>query len=140
MLVDANLLLYARDRSSRFHEAARAWLEDVLNGPSRVGLPWESLAAFLRISTHPRATREPLAPGVAWAQIESWLAAPAAWTPTPTDRHAEVLGELVDAHQLAGNLIPDAHLATLAICHGIAVCSADSDFARFDQVHWVNPV
>jgi predicted nucleic acid-binding protein len=41
---------------------------------------------------------------------------------------------------LRGNLIPDAHLAALAIEHGVAVCSADTDFARFTDLRSVNPL
>src|SRR5207249_3409514 len=52
VLVDANLLLFAVDRSSPFHNAARAWLTGALNGAERVGLPWLALGAFLRIVTH----------------------------------------------------------------------------------------
>jgi predicted nucleic acid-binding protein len=38
------------------------------------------------------------------------------------------------------NLIPDAHLAALAIEHGLILCSADGDFARFPGLHWNNPI
>ena len=140
MIVDANILLYAVDSQSLFHKPARRWLEEVLNGPVRVGLPWVSLTAFLRISTHPRATRHPLTPDEAWDQVSNWLAAEPAWIPEPTPAHAEVLRRLVVDGDLRGNLIPDAHLAALAIEHGVAVCSADSDFARFRQLEWINPV
>jgi toxin-antitoxin system PIN domain toxin len=140
MIIDANILLYAVDSQSPFHKPARSWLEEVLNGPVRVGLPWVSLTAFLRIGTHPRATRHPLAPDEAWGQVSNWLAAEPAWIPEPTPAHAEVLRRLVVDGDLRGNLIPDAHLAALAIEHGVAVCSADSDFARFRQLEWINPV
>ena len=50
MLVDANLLLYAVHRAAPQHEPAAAWLTEQLNGPRRVGLPWQSLGAFLRIA------------------------------------------------------------------------------------------
>ena len=62
MIVDANVLLYAVDDRSSFHDAARAWLTDALNGAERVGLPWASLLAFQRIITHPRVTTSPLTP------------------------------------------------------------------------------
>ncbi len=140
MLVDANILLFAVDRSSPFHERAAGWLAERLNGPRRVGLPWQSLGAFLRIGTHPRAAAHPLSPDRAWSHVEAWLAAEATWIPGPTGRHAEVLGSLVRSHGLRGNLISDAQLAALAIEHGLTVCSADSDFARFDEIHWENPL
>jgi predicted nucleic acid-binding protein len=41
---------------------------------------------------------------------------------------------------ITGNLVPDAHLAALAIEHGVAVASTDTDFARFTEVRWVNPL
>lgn len=140
MIVDANILLYAEDRSSRHHDAAGNWLTDALNGAVRIGLPWPSLLAFLRIRTHPRVYEFPLAPAEAWSRVEEWLAAPAAWVPVPTDRHAVVLGRLVAAHGPSSTGFPDAHLAALAIEHGVGVCSADTDFARFDGLVWFNPL
>lgn len=60
--------------------------------------------------------------------------------PGPTERHADVLGTLVRKYRLAGNLVPDGHLAALAIEHGLQICSADTDFARFSEIRWHNPV
>ncbi|MBI4305378.1 MAG: PIN domain-containing protein [Chloroflexi bacterium] len=140
MLVDANILLFAVDSSSPFHKQAAGWLTEQLNGARRVGFSWQSLGAFLRIGTHPRASARPLTPEQAWSHVESWLAADPAWIPEPTDRHAEVLGALIRSYQLRGNLIADAQLASLAIEHGLTVCSADTDFARFREVGWENPI
>lgn len=140
MLVDANLLLFAVDQRSPFHEPARDWLTEQLNGPRRVGLPWPSLLAFVRVSTHPRAAQQPLEPQDAWRYVQDWLASDAAWIPAPTLRHADVLGDLVGRYQLRGNLLPDAHLAALAIEHGLTVVSADTDFARFREARWHNPL
>jgi hypothetical protein len=36
--------------------------------------------------------------------------------------------------------VPNAHLAALAIEHGLILCSADSDFARFPSLRWENPL
>ncbi len=140
MLIDANILLFAEDESSPFHAPAVRWLTAALNGDVRVGLPWPSLLAFVRIRTHPRAYDRPLTGPQAWDRVTDWLAAPAAWVPQPTERHAAVLGALVTRHQLRGNAMPDAHLAALAVEHGVAVCSADTDFARFDEVRWIDPL
>jgi hypothetical protein len=140
VIVDANILLYAVDSTSRFHRPSHRWLEAALNGNSRVGLPWVSLSAFLRISTHSRASADPLSPAHAWSFVSDWLEAEPTWIPEPTSRHADIFRRLIVDGELYGNLVPDAHLAALAIEHGVGVCSADSDFARFPEVRWVNPL
>jgi toxin-antitoxin system PIN domain toxin len=140
MLVDANILLFAVNESAPEHERAAAWLEDALNGNRRVGLPWESLTAFVRLVTNPRVVPRPLAPVDAWAFVEDWLSAPAVWVPVPTERHAAVLGDLVRRHRPMAKLVPDAHLAALAIEHGVEIISADTDFARFTEVRWRDPL
>ncbi|MDP8942819.1 MAG: PIN domain-containing protein [Actinomycetota bacterium] len=140
MILDANLLLFAVHRGTPLHTPAREWLTAQLNGPRRVGLPWQSLAAFLRIATHPRAFERPLEAATAWKRVTDWLAAGTAWIPGPGPHHAEVLGELVVRHEIRGNLIPDAQLAALALEHGLTVFSTDTDFARFTGVPWENPL
>lgn len=140
MLVDANLLLFSVDRVSPYHDRAAAWLSEQLNGERRVALPWESLTAFVRIATHSRATPTPLSPSAAWEFVEAWLAVPTAWIPVPTEQHVAVLRELIAKYGLAGNLVPDGHLAALAIEHGLELASADTDFARFTELRWVNPL
>ncbi len=111
-----------------------------MNGSRRVGIPWASLLAFVRIATHPRALRSPLAVSEAWAFVEDWLDAPATWVPAPGRGHREILGRLIRDLDLRGNLVSDAALAALCVEHGLAIVSADSDFARFAEIAWVNPL
>jgi toxin-antitoxin system PIN domain toxin len=140
MLIDANLLLFAVNEDSPFHVRAWEWLTDQLNGERRVAMPWQSLGAFLRIATQPRAWLAPLEPSAACEYVEDWLENELVWVPTPSGRHVELVADLMRRYQLRGNLIPDAQLAALAIEHGIDVCSADTDFARFTEVRWHNPL
>lgn len=140
MLVDANLLLYAVDSSSTFHRRASTWLTSVLNGAQRVALPWQSLTAFLRISTNARAWDLPLDPQTAADLVADWLSASPVWIPEPGPGYPEILFGLLGKYQVRGNLVTDAQLAALAIEHGLTVYSADTDFARFTDLTWVNPV
>ena len=140
MLVDANILLYAVDEESAQHVKARTWLEAALNGPRRVGIPWLSFSAFVRIATNARAMTEPLSPSDAWLHVEEWLDAPATWIPQPGRGHRELFGRLIRDLDLRGNLVSDAVLAALCIEHGLDIVSADSDFARFGELTWVNPL
>lgn len=76
----------------------------------------------------------------AWGQVEAWRRLENVWIPQPTERHAEVLGGLLAQPGVHGNLVPDAHLAALAIEHGLTLCSTDGDFARFSGLRWLNPL
>jgi toxin-antitoxin system PIN domain toxin len=139
ILIDANLLIYATTKCPQ-RERSRDWLDGQLNGSVRVGLPWASLIAFLRITTNRRLYSQPWPVEAAWKQIEEWLACPNVWIPVATDRHQPILARTLQAAGEGGNLIADAHLAALAIEHGLTLCSTDRDFGRFSGLKWVNPL
>lgn len=140
ILLDANMLLYAANRAAPEHAHARPWLDDHLNGTTRVGFPWPSLLAFVRIASNPAIVHHPVVPGEAWRQVGDWLARDVAWIPLPTDRHGEILERLVVLPAMTSRLVPDAHLAALAMEHGLTLCSTDGDFARFPGLKWENPL
>ena len=138
ILVDANLLIYASAPEMPQHEQARAWLDERINGTARVGLPWPSLLAFMRIVSNPRLfERASLAH--ARAQVRAWLEQPSTWIPLPTEAHAPTLESLLEGEG-SHRLVADAHLAALALEHGLVLCSSDGDFARFPGLRWENPL
>jgi toxin-antitoxin system PIN domain toxin len=140
ILIDVNLLVYSWDSASPKHEGARGWLDGMLSGTARVGLPWESTLGFLRIVANPRIFERPATIGRAWRQVEEWLDCSNVWIPQATGEHRAVLGRLLSDLGGGPNLIPDAHLAALAIEHGLTLCSSDGDFARFKGLRWSNPL
>lgn len=140
ILLDANLLVYAHVEASPDHQRARMWLDDRLNGSAAVGFPWPTTLAFLRLVTNPRIFERPEPMQRAWQQVEEWLSRPVSWIPQPTERHGEVLGNLLTLRGARANLVPDAHLAALAIEHGLILCTTDGDFARFEGLRWQNPL
>jgi toxin-antitoxin system PIN domain toxin len=139
-LVDANLLLYAVDEASPHHGIAKPWLEQQLSGSETFAFSWAVLLAFVRLTTNPRVFEAPLAVEEALELVDGWLAQPNVTVVHPTDRHSQLLRELLVPLGTAGNLASDAHLAALSIEHGAELCSADADFARFPRVRWFNPV
>lgn len=140
ILVDANLLVYAHVADFDQHETARDWLDERLAGTAKVGLPWDSLVAYVRLVTNPRVFPHPLPTVEAAAQVQEWLERPAAWTPGPTEHHAELLTGLLAVDGVRADLVPDAHLAAIAIGHGLTLMSNDTDFARFPGLAWENPL
>jgi hypothetical protein len=140
ILVDANLLVYAANQGAPEHVRARPWLDAQLSGTARVGLPWPSLLAFVRIVSNPAILRNPVTPAAAWRQVAEWLTCDAVWIPLPGERHVDVLGTLLEDSMVTSRLVPDAHLAALAIEHGLTLCSTDGDFSRFPGLKWENPL
>ena len=140
ILVDANLLVYSYAREVQQHEAARRWLDRQLNGDFKVGLPWPSVLAFTRLISNPRIFERPVTPAIAWKQVEEWLGLARTWVPLPADQHGHILARLIEQIGSRSNLVPDAHLAALAMEHGLTLCSTDGDFARFSKLDWVNPL
>lgn len=139
-VVDLNLLLYAVNRDSPHHAQARAWLERMVTDEQPVALPWAVLLGFLRLATSARVFHQPLAPDQALGVVDGWLARPGVVALVPGEEHWRILRDLLVQSGTAGNLTTDAHLAALAIEHGAELCSTDSDFARFRQLRWMNPL
>ncbi|MBI1945642.1 MAG: PIN domain-containing protein [Deltaproteobacteria bacterium] len=138
-IVDVNVLIYATDLGAARHRESRSFLEAALGGAEPLGLAWNVLLAFMRLSTKGQLFARPLSADQAIDVIESWLAQPAAVVVSPTDKHMRVVRSLLSPLGTAGNLTSDAHLAALAVEHGAVLVSWDHDFARFPGVQWRTP-
>jgi toxin-antitoxin system PIN domain toxin len=139
ILPDANVLLYAVNRSSDQHEAALRGLMQGFDDPRGVAFAWVTLLAFLRLSTRRGIFPRPLPADDALRVAGHWLGHPNAQVVHPGEWHLDILGRLLAAAGTAGNLTTDAHLAALAIEHGATVLTFDRDFARFDGLRWTMP-
>ncbi len=139
ILLDANLLVYAVVETAPEHVLARRWLDARLGETPRVGLPWPTLLTFVRLMANPHAVETPVPPYESMKRVTAWLAQPSVWIPEPTARHAEILDRLLE-RETGHRIVPDAHLAALAIEHGLVLCSRDRDFARFEGLRWEDPL
>lgn len=139
--VDANLLLYASDTSSPFHEAAKAFLARRAAGPDLFYLFWPTIMAYLRIATHPAIFEDPLDADVANANVESLLGLPHVRIGSETERFWEIWRATTRPLIVRGNLIPDAHLVTLMREHGVGIIwSRDRDLRKFDGIRVRDPL
>ncbi len=140
ILPDANLLLYAYDRSGPFHDRAKAWWERFMSGPAPIILVPTVVFAFVRISTHPRVFRNPLSASEAAAIVRQWLARKQVQLHEMLSEDVETALELLETAGTAGNLTTDAQIAAMALRLDAEVHTADLDFARFPRVRFVNPL
>lgn len=139
-VTDLNLLIYAVNKDSPSHAAARRWWEGCLSGSDQVALPWVVILGFLRITTSGRIMPKPLTSEQAVAVVDGWMQHPTVEVISPTDRHWGIFRQMLGSLSTAGNLTMDAHLAALAVEYGATLCTCDSDFSRFRSLDWVNPL
>ena len=135
---DANVLIYAMNADAPEHERAWEWWQRAQSGHERIGLAWSVAVTYVRLMTNPRIMPSPLPIPEAISDVRRWLASPLVDVLTPGAEHLHVMERLLAGR--GGELISDAHLAALAMENGGTVYSADSDFARFADVRWVDPL
>ena len=129
---DVNVLLYASDEASPVHEAARAFLERAALGGDLWCLAWPTLMSYLRIATHPRIFATPLTPAQALANLDGLVGLPHVRTLSEEPGFLDVYREVTGSFPVRGNLVPDAHLASLLKQHGVrTLFSRDGDFKKF---------
>lgn len=141
-VVDTNVLLYAADADSEFHESCRCLLDDARRQPTPWFLTWNICYEFLRVSTHPRVYARPWSAPGALEFIDVLLSSPAASLLTATPRHPAVLRQcLEELPEVRGNLIHDLHTAVLMREHGVGrIVTRDSDFHRFAFLEVIDPL
>ncbi len=140
IVLDANILLYAYDSSSSHHGKARAWVEQAFSDSAPVGLPWQTISAFLRIMTNLRLPGERFTLQEAVEIVDRWLEQPNVRLLAEGEDHWPLLRQLVVEGQASGALVSDAHLAALTLEYGGVLQTTDRDFARFPSLRWTNPL
>jgi len=140
IILDANILLYAYDSDSDRHQAARAWIEQVFSEGEPVGLPWQTVAAFLRVVTNSRLRGDRFTAAQAAAIVDAWLAQPNLRLLAPGDSHWSILKLAMADGQVRGPMVSDAQLAALTMEYGGTLHTTDRDFARFPGLRWTNPL
>lgn len=140
IVLDANLLIYAYDSNSAQHKPARHWLENTLSGVEPVGLPWQTISAFIRIVSNVRLPGNRFTVEEAVAIVDQWAALPVVHMLAPRDRHWAFFRRMLLEGRASGPLTTDAQLAALTIENGGVLHTTDRDFARFPGLKWVNPL
>lgn len=139
--LDTNLLVYARREEVPQHSQARAMLEGLATGDAPWALPWPCVYEFLRVITHPRVFDPPTDLDRALEDLDSLLASPSLVMLGEGPAHAGHLRRMVDGGRTTGNLVHDAHIAALAVEHGVReIWTLDRDFARFPGLRTRNPL
>lgn len=140
IVLDANLLLYAYDAESVQHRQSRAFLEQIFSAPDPVGLPLQSISAFLRIMTHQNLRGSRFSLEEAVEIVEEWLSLPQVRLLVAGERHWQIFQRMLLEGHASGRLVTDAQIAAITIEYGGELLTNDRDFARFPGLRWRNPL
>lgn len=139
--IDANILLYAANRDAAEHKAAMRFLEACAKEQDLLCMTWPAIMAFQRIATHPAVFANPLTPAQAWHNITALLALPRSRVLSETESFVDDYASVTEGLGIRGNLVPDAHIATILRQHGVnRIYTADSDFRKFAFLEVLNPL
>ncbi len=138
--LDVNVLLYASDRLSDRHVAAREFLESCAVRPEVFCLTWPTLMAYLRIATHPSIFAAPLTPEEALSNINALLALPHSRIVSEQNGFMDAFMHVTASTTVRGNLVPDAHVAAILFQNGVrTLYSNDRDFRKFESLEVRSP-
>jgi toxin-antitoxin system PIN domain toxin len=140
ILPDVNVLVLAHRVDQDDHDAVREWLENEVNSDRPFALADVAVAGFLRIVTNPRVYHRPTALATAVDFVDGLVEQPTCLPVAAGERHWPILRGLLRDADARGNIVPDAHLAALAIEHGATVATRDRGFARFRGLRWLDPI
>ena len=138
---DLNLLVYAYNDGAPQHPDAKNWWEALLRGEEIVGLPWAVTTGFVRLMANHRFVASPLSPPDAADVMRNWFRYRHVVPLDPGEDHLRYFRQNLTVAGSGPNLVPDAHLAALAMEHNAEVHTFnDSDFARFTDLglRWRN--
>jgi len=137
--VDVNVLLGVFFEGSGTHVQAMDTIE-VLRRSSQPLIIFPVVAAgFIRISTSPRMSNDPVSTQLALSFVDSLLSSP---FNSVMDAGANFWGEfasLVSYHSARDSDVTDCQIAATAITLGATLYSFDRGFARFNTLSWVDP-
>ncbi len=139
ILPDVNVLIYAFRVDSKDHASYKAWLEDVINGPSAYGMSPQVLASVVRICSHPRIFTRPSGIDELLEYCRALVSQRNVMLIVPGNRHWPLFGKLCIDAKVTGNLVQDAWNAALAIEAGCEWITTDRDYARFSGLNWRSP-
>lgn len=139
LAIDTNVLVHAFREDASRHVLAKRALESLLGAGRSLALPLPCLYEFLRIVTHPSIFLTPAPLKLALDALDRLLGAEGVWLLAPTERHPQLLREVLLAANATGNLVHDGHIAALMREHGVTdILTEDRDFHRFPGVRVVH--
>jgi toxin-antitoxin system PIN domain toxin len=140
ILPDVNVLILAHRDDQEDHEHVWSWLKREVNSERPFAIADVAVAGFIRIVTNPRIYSDPSSITDALGFVGGMMERPNCVPVSAGTRHWPIFQRVIVEANARGNLVPDAHLAAIAIEHGATIATRDRGFSRFPGLSWLDPV
>jgi predicted nucleic acid-binding protein len=122
--VDTNLLVYAHRMELDWNERAAELVRGLAEGGAAWAIPWQCLAEFYGVVTHPSIYKPP-----------------SALLLSERDMPWSDLRRLLEAGRIVGPRTHDARIAAICLANGVReLWTADRDFGLFPALRVRNPL
>ncbi len=132
--VDTNILVYAHNQLSEYHERAKTEIYNLASSSIRWGIPIPCIGEFLRVITHRKIFNDPFTVDEAIIALNHLLLSPNLKLLYPTSDYLSLLTVAIKEVNATGNLVHDAQI--VAVCRGngvTALLTEDRDFNLFTK-------
>ena len=134
-VLDVNILVYAHRAEGPEHPAIAAYLDELVNGDQRFGVPEIVFSSLVRIATQPKLNPRGT-PAQALDFCRSVMSSPRCLVIQPSESHWTTFDRVCRAVQARGKLVADAYLAAFALDRDDEWVTTDRDFANFPGLRW----
>jgi len=138
--VDTNILVYATRPEAKHHSQAVRLISRLAEHSDPWAIPWPCIYEYLRVVTHPRVFSPPSELSEALESVERLRESPSLVMLGESPGHFRTMLRTLQDSGANGNLVHDAHIATLCIEHGVSeLYTMDRDFSRFTGLKVTRP-
>lgn len=140
VLFDTNILVYARDLESPYHQKAKE-LQDAVNiGVLNAAITPQNLLEFYSVITNQTKSKKADSPKEAIVEIKKYLLSPFEMI-VPLGNELELVLQLIKDKNLRSRKIFDVYLVATMLSNGIKTIytANERDFEIFNKIKAVNP-
>ena len=140
ILPDVNVLVHGHRALDDDQMRVREWLKTEVESRQPFALADIVVAGFLRVITHTKIFDPPSPLDKAVAYVDGLAGRANCLHVSAGPNHWPILRDLLTNADARGNIVPDAHLAAIALEHGATIATRDHGFARFKGLRWLDPM
>lgn len=140
-LIDSNILVYAHNMASQYHEKAKEITEQAINGDIKASISYQNLYEFYAIITDPKRVEKPVSLEEALDLVETYRKAPKVKKVYPRKTNLDHVLKLLREHGLTKQSVFECLLVATMIENNIrGIYTRNySHFRRFKFLEVINP-